>query len=553
MNNVDAKEITVDSRQWKKWGLTHNPFELQPNDKLFLTAESEEYLDLLPQFARFCNTLLIICGDQGKTALVQQFVQSQLIDTQVLSIRAEECPTVTTLLQLLHQRYNAPYDAESNETDTAKLDIQIQYLLDHRESRLLVIDDAETLSLSMRQACLQIVQQQSVINTCLPVMLVGTQTIVEQMNALLTPTTAQECLHILRMQPFDRKQTEEYCRFTWQEAGGERQHFLFSDDELDQIHFNSRGVLSDINVIAPALLVQNHQARSFNFVKSKLMWWIFAIVGIAMVLFFYHVFMQQTDNTLTVITKPNVDSVSVVNPSTTAPVTTTAATTKPATITPPPAQPVAPTAIPKPVGNQTSTAPAISSAANSYAPSSLEESTQQDLNEAQSMANQDVANEAVGAEVAPPAATTPAVPTATIAATPKKPIKQKMINANTQSAKLVMANKQDNLFKSVMNQRIRAYHDRVRKIKPTDYTLQLMASENLKAVQAFVLKYQLQETTFILRTNNKGKAWYVVVFGVFHNQTAAKNAVKTLPPALASSKLWARNYGGLQQILLDKE
>lgn len=549
MNNVDVKETIVDVRRWKKWGLTHNPFELHPNDKLFLTAESEEYLDLLPQFARFCNTLLVICGEAGigKTALLQQFVQSQMVDTRVLSIRAEECPTLTALLQLLNQHYHAPYDPNSAESDTAKLDLQIQYLLEHRESRLLVIDDAEKLSLSMRQACLQIVQQQSVINTCLPVILAGLPVIVEQMNALLTPTTAQECLHILRMEAFDRKQTEEYCRFVWQQAGGERQEFPFNEDELEQIYSNSRGVLRDINIIAPALLGQRKDTTSLTFLKSKLMWWIFALVSIFIALFFYRTFIQQTDNTLTVITKPNTDSLVLTHSASDAPAVTADATNSASPSSSAGDAVTTPSATSPALTTPTSAAP--SDKANDVQAMSHEESASEaapnDAATANANEESSINQAAAGAEVAPPAAPVPVVSAPAI--------KKKVATSNTQSATLVMASKQDHLFKNVMNQRIRAYHERVRKLKPTDYTLQLMASENLKTVQAFILKYQLQETTMILRTNNKGKAWYVVVFGVFHDQALAKNAVKNLPPVLAKSKPWARSYEGLQRILLDKE
>jgi len=85
-------------------------------------------------------------------------------------------------------------------------------------------------------------------------------------------------------------------------------------------------------------------------------------------------------------------------------------------------------------------------------------------------------------------------------------------------------------------------------VAQTRYTVQLMASHNKVQLERFVQVHHMQDKAKILRTQNKGIAWYVLAYGEFKQRDRAKQAANQLPKELASLKPWVRAMSDLQKL-----
>ncbi|MBL3599947.1 MAG: SPOR domain-containing protein [gamma proteobacterium endosymbiont of Lamellibrachia anaximandri] len=84
---------------------------------------------------------------------------------------------------------------------------------------------------------------------------------------------------------------------------------------------------------------------------------------------------------------------------------------------------------------------------------------------------------------------------------------------------------------------------------PEHYTLQLIGVEQLASLRRFVARHGLEKQAGYIRTKRKGKAWYVLLWGVYPERDAAQKAKRKLPRSLKGRDAWARTVGSLQQEL----
>lgn len=80
------------------------------------------------------------------------------------------------------------------------------------------------------------------------------------------------------------------------------------------------------------------------------------------------------------------------------------------------------------------------------------------------------------------------------------------------------------------------------------YTIQLLASHNKKAIEAFRHAHRLDGKATIKVSEKAGQPWYVLTLGEYHERDSAKNAVAKLPFSLAKTKPWVRPLSDLEQI-----
>ncbi|MSP52909.1 MAG: hypothetical protein EXR81_01485 [Gammaproteobacteria bacterium] len=506
-------QTPIDPNYWRRYGFNRDPFSESAQKEFFVPekfvpASWEEYLGLLPQFARFCDTLLLIMGrsDVGKSTLINLFTHDQPPDTDIFALRATDCPNAHHFLKLLNQRYGAPYDASNQAPASEQLHQQLEFLREHKASRLLIIDEADKLPLDMRQLCLQIIQQQNALTTCLPIILVGEDNLSDQMHALLTPTTAQKCLYSIHVEPFSEDETEQYLRWCCTQASKATDKgvsFPFSPEEVATIFQQSNGVIGTINPIAQRLL-SNRTKPGFTlppYLQGKVVWWCGAIIVITILLIVY----QQ-------LTKP-----SALDEMISSPATTPVAATHPA--------PNAPMATPK-----TDTAPAPSTAPNP-APTHATPS--------QGASGEDLPHsDAVPAAPQTPAPAPAPIPVAPAAMTPAivppAPVTSKKENAN--------------LFNQTMGTALQEHQARVLHTPPNHYTLQLVASPNLHQVQKFILQHQLASVALIVPTERDGKFFYIVLYGNFPTRAIAAKEQAHLHKT-KNIQPWLRTYKSVQELV----
>ncbi|MFY7697920.1 MAG: AAA family ATPase [Legionella sp.] len=77
------------------------------------------------------------------------------------------------------------------------------------------------------------------------------------------------------------------------------------------------------------------------------------------------------------------------------------------------------------------------------------------------------------------------------------------------------------------------------------FTIQLLASYNKRALQYFVKKYHVNNTEIML-TTFQGKPWYILVLGHYQKKEDARFALTRLPPNLIKLKPWIRITANLR-------
>jgi septal ring-binding cell division protein DamX len=82
---------------------------------------------------------------------------------------------------------------------------------------------------------------------------------------------------------------------------------------------------------------------------------------------------------------------------------------------------------------------------------------------------------------------------------------------------------------------------------PENYTLQLIAVENLDSLKGFVDRHRLHKETHTFEMSRKGKPWYALLWGDFPDRKSAMQAASTLPSAIQKAGVWARTFGSLQK------
>ncbi len=79
-----------------------------------------------------------------------------------------------------------------------------------------------------------------------------------------------------------------------------------------------------------------------------------------------------------------------------------------------------------------------------------------------------------------------------------------------------------------------------------NYTLQLVAVENIESLQRFISRYRLKGKVYTHQTLRKGVAWYSLLWGSFESRDLALRAQTQLPTAIQKSGVWARSFGSIR-------
>lgn len=88
---------------------------------------------------------------------------------------------------------------------------------------------------------------------------------------------------------------------------------------------------------------------------------------------------------------------------------------------------------------------------------------------------------------------------------------------------------------------------------PSSYhTVQLLGSSSEKEVLAYINANQLQGKVAYYRGDNKGKDWYVVLYGLYKTRSEAQAAVSGLPESLKKKNPWVKSMASVQSSIKDR-
>ncbi|MCG7959662.1 MAG: AAA family ATPase [Candidatus Thiodiazotropha taylori] len=81
-----------------------------------------------------------------------------------------------------------------------------------------------------------------------------------------------------------------------------------------------------------------------------------------------------------------------------------------------------------------------------------------------------------------------------------------------------------------------------------NYTLQLIAVENLDSLNRYISRNSLDNQAVTVKTLRKGAPWYSLIWGSFPNRDLALAAQSDLPAAVRKGGVWARSFASLQNL-----
>lgn len=85
------------------------------------------------------------------------------------------------------------------------------------------------------------------------------------------------------------------------------------------------------------------------------------------------------------------------------------------------------------------------------------------------------------------------------------------------------------------------------------YSLQLMGSHDVKAIQKFIAKNHLEGKAHYYSADLQGQKWYMLVYGNFNSEKQAEHAAKKLSKDLRERHPWVKSYAEIQKEIKDRE
>jgi len=79
------------------------------------------------------------------------------------------------------------------------------------------------------------------------------------------------------------------------------------------------------------------------------------------------------------------------------------------------------------------------------------------------------------------------------------------------------------------------------------YVVQLLSTRNQDMLASYTRQYGLSGQVAYMRTRDKGKNWYKLLYGLYPNQKTAKAGIKQLPKGIVQSSVWLRSVSSVQK------
>jgi general secretion pathway protein A len=239
----------------KFFGFTEKPFQLVPNPNfLYLSTKHQNALTYLEYGLSEGSGFILLTGDigAGKTTLVRYLLNKVEKDIEVgvlfnTNVDSDE------LLALVMQEFGL---TSSLASKSAYLDIIFHHLIEryaHGKRVLLIIDEAQSLSVSALEEVRMLSNLQTDDQLLLQVMLVGQPELKRKLNAKgLTQLSQRIGVHY-HLGTLSHEETREYIAFRLQKVGGALD--IFDEGAMDLVFQASQGIPRVVNLLCDTALV----------------------------------------------------------------------------------------------------------------------------------------------------------------------------------------------------------------------------------------------------------------------------------------------------------
>ncbi|MFC3607759.1 SPOR domain-containing protein [Stutzerimonas tarimensis] len=485
------------------YGFTHDPFAARVPGFKFFPAQRKPVLGQLHHLARYSQLLLVVTGPEGsgKSLLRQALAASsnkQSVQCMVVTPGLGESDSIAQLARALGA------SGTSREAIMAQVG---QATLNGLEIYLLV-DDAERVDEVTLQLLLDMAAGGPEGRA--HVFLFGTEALVSTLEASAADS---EAFHVIELQPYSLGETHAYLMQRIEGAGGDTE--CLDDEQVKYIHQQSGGWPGSINRVAREVLIEAVGEESVGPVRPgssfSLPWKHLAVAGVVLVGVVMAFVLQRPGDgalqpqTTTLALEPLPVEARVQS---SAPLVGEEGPVEPGPVMREPlasvagaergGQPLAPAGLPAPVE-----VPSIPVAQSPSVPAVA-------------------ADVAAGSAAAPQPQPQPQpqptpARTPEVAAAPAAPATPAVAGAGA----WYLAQPSNN------------------------YVLQVLGTRSEQTAQSIARQHGSSYRYFV--KTHEGKPLYVVTYGSFATQQAARAAVKSLPGSLQGGSPWARSLASVQQ------
>lgn len=252
------------SYYWQYYKLTKNPFALTHESEMaYLPPKWEAHLDLIHHLINTKNILIAVVGQKGtgKTKLMQQFSMQFDDSLKIHHAKAEPTWDNKKLINTLYQGFQL----KKQMGDFAKEELEtivthIQYA---KTNHVLVIDNAENLSLEILKSLAFMLEQQSHHQMRLHIILSGNLELQNNLQDLSNALDinqnsnqgSNKLIHAIHLSPFTLQETTDYLHHLFIKAGAIN-NFPLTASEINRIYKKSAGVPAIINNFAEKYLIK---------------------------------------------------------------------------------------------------------------------------------------------------------------------------------------------------------------------------------------------------------------------------------------------------------
>ena len=528
----DPQDIT--DEELNKLGLREHPF-LDHADEAFLYTDSqlEMTTNIVMEYLTNPTTIIVLTGENGlgKTTFLRKILRLGYQQYQFCTLRANAETDFEFIENKIKQRWVLNNTSEqSSVIDLSIENYVITYLREHTHA-VLIIDDAHLLDDNTLDRLLTLKHR---IGLACPMslgfILAGETKLKSTISDLEDSNPACTQVYQINIRPFSHEQTKNYIEHRLEVAGLEGD-VLFDDAKVTEIYKTTSGNVRHIN--EEAILALKHQC-SEDFLEEQLdpnitirqpkprvpvlFITLLAILGIG--LYANHKIRNQPDEESSIPLEKPLASEPILSPITLEP------NTPESQLTP---------SLPLPNTPQTtSTELDIENIKNLDAEVTENKPIKQDLPSllAESIESPDE-DQMQGLKETPT-------------------IKTKEINtlAKDQSSTTENHQQEDTPKRKESSATKPTYGESwLKTLGASRYTLQVVATKELKQLQALIQNENLKSDYAYFDKQVKGETYYVLVIGDYKNKEAAVAAVNNLPANLKKNKPWPIPVKNVQQFL----
>jgi len=511
-----------------KYGLSRAPFSTTIEHTMFYPEASRaQKLDILLHLSQYSHDILLVIGPEGsgKTTLLNQFLHKAEKTWKICQVDAHPLIDEEQLILRISHGFNL--QVEHFDIDHAEQDliIQLQTLIEKHDCVIIVVDNAQILSkevLALLCRLASVTNEQNDISVRLILF----------SQSAIRPTISQldTTCRIFDLPPFDELATKELIHHRMNVAGA-KDEIIFSDNNIIKVCKLSNGIPSKILDIAHKILTEapsvqkntyKGEAQTFepqkqNQKQKERKSKILPISGILALFILAAIILGFQDDINRMFTPAKESkglSTKLQLPQESPPISDTHKEELGEKKT------VVALKIPE-LKEHTPQDPKLTAAASE---------TQQPVE-----AEHKITSTSKPAEVAP---------TQKVATSPIVEPRPQAETKTTAKSKPKPKAKSQELDKASKDFKSEAW---ILKQNPKHRSLQLIAGYKYTTLTNYVKKYRLpKEKLAYYRSQNKGKIWHSLLYGLYPDYQAANSAAKTLGKKLGKNKPWIRKLKSIQ-------